>query len=408
MSTALDHPVAYPRPGEGYGLGRPPFRDEALGAWVVSRYDDCDRVVRDHETFCSANVLGPGRVEAFAPLAARMAEDPRAAAAMPFFHMTGIASDGDLHARERSFFAKLFAPAQIRAYEPTIRAVCEELTEAILGRSGVPFVQEFAMPLPVRVIAHALGMPPEDFRDFKRWSDGFESLTGVEPTADDIDNYLTTAVEFTEYILPLIDQRRREPAGDIISHVAGENDRGERLETDEILAMLAALMLAGNETSTAAISGTMLYLARKPDLQEQVRRDPALIPALVEEGLRLTAPSQGNFRTATADAEVGGVRIAAGDHLFVRFAAANRDEARYPDPLCPLLDRPDRTSHLTFGRGVHFCVGAPLARAELRISFETLLARTRSITLSDTEDAVTGIGNPMMFRVGELHVDVHD
>jgi cytochrome P450 len=404
--SALDFPVAFPRPGEGYGLGAPPFPDEQLGAWVVSAYADVDRVVRDHKTFCSANVLGPGRVEAFAPLAARVAEDPRAAAAMPFFHMTGIASDGDLHARERSFFAKLFTPGQIKAYEPTIRALCEDLTDAVLGRSGVQFVQEFAVPLPVRVIAHALGMPPEDFLDFKRWSDGFESLTGSDPTPEKLDAYLNTAVEFTAYISPLIEQRRREPAGDIISAVAGENDAGERLEIDEILAMLAALMLAGNETSTAAISGTMLYLVRKPELQAEVRADPTLIPALVEEGLRLTAPAQGNFRTATADTEVGGVAIAEGDHLFMRFAAGNRDDAQYPEPLCPRLDRPDRTSHLTFGRGVHFCVGAPLARAELRISFETLLARTGSITLSDREEAVVGVGNHMTARVGELYLDI--
>jgi cytochrome P450 len=164
-------------------------------------------------------------------------------------------------------------------------------------------------------------------------------------------------------------------------------------------------MLAGTETSTAAIAGTMLYGARSPELQAQVRAEPALIPSLVEEGLRLTAPAQGLFRTATTDAEVGGVPIAEGQHLFLHYAAANRDPARFEQPLAFRLDRPDKR-HLTFGRGPHVCVGAPLARAEIRIAFETLLARTTSITLADRDDPVVAAGNRMTARVGGLYLDL--
>jgi cytochrome P450 len=290
--------------------------------------------------------------------------------------------------------------------EPTIRALCEDLTVAIVDRDDVEFVETFAVPLPVQVIAYGLGMPREDFLDFKRWSDGFESLTGsLKPTPEQLDVFMATAVEFTDYIAPLVDERRRDPAEDIISTLASPNDEGELLETEEILSMVAALMLAGNETSTAAIAGTMLYLIRTPGLQDQLRADPSQMPALVEEGLRLTAPAQGLFRTATRDTEVGGVQIAQGDHLFLHYAAANRDDGRFEDPLAPRLDRPDKR-HLTFGRGPHVCVGAPLARAEVRIAFETILERTTTIALSEREEPVVPAGNEMTQRVGELYLEV--
>jgi cytochrome P450 len=400
----LDCPVAYPRPGEGYGLGGSPFRDERLGAWVVSEYADVDRVVRDGDTFSSANVLGPERAATFASVLARVQEDPRAATAMIYFQMVGF-TDGEAHCRERSFFNRAFTPARVRSYEPVIRVLVEELTDALLDGGGGEFVEEFAMPLPVRVIASALGMPPEDFRDLKRWSDGFEGLITLEPTDQELEAFLSAAVEFTAYITPLIEPRRYESTGDIISAVAGPNEAGDRLGNEEILALIASLMVAGNETTTAALAGTMMYLVRKPDLQTQVRADPNMIPALVEEGLRLTAPAQALFRTATKDAEVGGVTVAAGEHVYMRFAAANRDESRFEQPLCPVLDRPDKR-HLAFGRGPHVCPGAPLARAEMKIAFEMLLDRTKAIRLSDREDPVVAIGSAMTASVGKLYLEV--
>lgn len=400
--SKLDCPVGFPRPGEGYGLGAAPFRDEELDAWVISAYADVDQVVRDAQTFSSANVRGPARKEMIGRLVARMQADPRVADAKPY--MTGF-GDGEAHQRKRSFFNKAFTPGRVKAYEPFVQALCDELTEPMLDRVGVEFVSEFAVPLTVRVIAHILGMPPEDFVSFKRWSDGFEGLTTLEPTLDDLDAFLAAAVEFTPYITPVIEQRRQEPTGDVISAVASENDTGEQLETDEILQMLAILMLAGNETTTGALSGTMMYLIRAPELQGQLRADPTMIPALVEEGLRLTAPAGALFRTATVDAEVGGAKISKGEHVFIRFGAANRDAERFEQPLCPMLDRPDKR-HLTFGRGPHVCPGAPLARAVMRIAFETLLKRSTAIASSTTDDPVVPIGGQMTARVGRLYLDI--
>jgi cytochrome P450 len=400
--SALDLPIAFPRPGEGYGLGGCPFRDEQLGAWVVSAYADVDRVVRDGETFSSKDVLGPDRRETFGRLMAQIREDPRLTQATTY--MKGL-GDGDGHRRMRSFVNKAFTPARVKGYEPVIKALCDELTDAVLDRVGVEFVSEFAVPLTVRVIAHALGLPPEDHPSFKRWSDGFEGMTTLDPTPQQVDAFLTAAVEFTPYMTPLIELRRREPSGDVISAVTTENDLGERLELDEILKLLSGLMLAGNETTTGALAGTMMYLVRSPSLQAQLRADPTLIPALVEEGLRLTTPAGALFRTATTDTVLGGARIASGEHVFIRFGAANRDDERFEQPLCPMLDRSDKR-HLTFGRGPHVCPGAPLARAVLRIAFETLLERAAAITLSDRNDAIVPTGGPMTVRVGRLYLDV--
>lgn len=398
----LDRFIPFPRPEEGHGLGQPPFRDEALGAWVISSYQDVDRILRDHQTFSSKNVLGPERAKAASRFAADAEKDPRASVAMIYFRST---RDGEAHRRERSFFNTAFTPGRVKRYEPAIVALCTQLTDAIVGRSDVEFVGEFAVPLSVQVIAHTLGMPREHFGDFKRWSDGFEGLTTLESTPDHVEAFLAAADEFTAYMTPLIESRRAEPAGDIISDVAAVNEKGDQLTVEETLRTIAGLMLAGNETTTGALAGTMMYLVRKPDLQAEVRADPALIDALVEEGLRLSTPAQALFRTATTVAEIGGVEIAAGERVYVRFAAANRDEGRFDEPLCPHLGRTDKR-HLAFGRGVHVCPGAPLARAELRIALEMLLARTSLISLNARSDAVTPTGGEMTTRVGALHLDI--
>jgi cytochrome P450 len=406
VETAIDCPVAWPRPGEGFGLGAPPFWVEQMGAWVVSAYADLERVLLDPKTFSSEEVVGPDRAATFASLMADRSDDPRSATAMNYFRLPPITSDGEVHRREHDFVAKAFTPKRVRALEPMMRTLCEELTEDIVGRSAVPFVHEFAVPLPVQLIAHALGLPREDFTDFKRWSDGFHHMIGsLDPSDEVIEEFLAASAEYTAYITPLVEERRREPAGDIISAFAGENEAGEVMTDEEMLAMSSALLLAGNETTTAALAGTMLYLVRMPELQAELRADPTLIPALVEEGLRLTTPAQALFRKATADAEVGGVAIAEGQHLLLRFAAANRDPGQFDEPLCPRLDRVDKR-HLTFGRGIHTCLGAPLARTEIRIAFETLLSRSSSITLADREDAIVPGGNQVTAKVEEIYVDI--
>jgi cytochrome P450 family 142 subfamily A polypeptide 1 len=212
-------------------------------------------------------------------------------------------------------------------------------------------------------------------------------------------------VEFTEYISPIIEQRRRRPADDLISVVVGPNETGERLSTDDALAMCMVLRLGRNETVTASLGGATLYLARVPALHANLRATPALVPSFVEETLRLVTPPQMMFRTATADTDLAGARIAASDLLLLRPGAANRDGAQFQDPLVPRLDRPDRR-HLSFGRGVHVCPGTPLARAEAHRAGEPPGADELDHP-SDRDDAVVPASNAMTASVGELYLDFH-
>jgi cytochrome P450 len=389
------------------GVGRAPFFEPQLGAWVISSYHDVEDVLGDPDTFSSKWAVGPNREDMFAPLAAKASQDDRAATAMMYSRFRIGSSDGDVHRRQRSFVAKAFTPRRVRIYEPLIQQISDELTDAIVGRTAVPFVKEFSIPLPVKIIAVGLGLPPDDYLEFKRWSDAIKGLVGApQPTAEAFEEFTTATVELTAYIEPIIGQRRHEPTEDIISALVTENEVGETLSSDEILSDCMELLLGGNETTTAALSGMMLYLVRAPEVQEQAREDPTLIPAVVEEAVRLTSPAQGLFRRATTDTAVGGVPIAGGDYLLLRFAAANRDSVQFDQPFVPRLDRPDKR-HVGFGRGVHVCPGAQLARAEMRIALETLLERTSSITLSDREDAIVPEGNHMMATIGELYLDVN-
>ncbi len=405
--AALDRPIAFPRPDEGWGLGREPFRDEERGVWIVSRYIDVERILLDPDTFISKNTIGPNRDAIFEPMRARAAaNDPRAAAAIKYSRFPIVSDDGAVHKRERSFIGKAFTPRHVRSLEPMITQLCEELTDGLVGHSEAPFVRDFAVPLPVKVIAYMLGLPIEDFRKLRRWSDWFQGIIGSpQPSPEALERFETAAVEFTDYITPLIEERREHPGDDLISTLAAPNDEGERQSTDAVLAHTKAMLLGGNKTTSAGLSGTMLFIARSPELQAQLRADPTLIPTAVEEGLRLSTPVNVCFRTAAADAEVAGVRIAKGEHVLVRLNAGNRDRTRYADPLRPNVRRPE-LRHVAFGRGAHVCPGAPLARAEMRIAFETLLARTSSITVSDRDDAVVPVGNFHTATIGELHLDV--
>lgn len=403
-SAALDRPLAWPRPGEDELLGKPPYWDEGMQVWVVSAHADVERVLNDPGTFSSRFALGVQHATVFDPLRERVQRDPRARTASLYFRMAIESGDGDVHSRERGFIAKAFTPRQVRRFERLVTDTCAELTDAMLGRSDVDFVQEFAAPLPVKVIAYGLGLPLENWRTMKRWSDEFQGPIG-DSSPEKLERFVATAVEFTDYIRPLIEERRRAPGDDLLSVLTGENSDGDRLSDDEILAMCMALMLGGDETTAMGLSGSMLFLVRAPRIQEQLRANPELIPTFIEDALRLASPVQLLFRTATVDTDVAGVAISKDEHVLLRINAGNRDAARYEEPLLPLLHRRDKR-HLAFGRGVHVCPGAPLARLELRIAFETLLARTASITLADRADAVVAAGNPMTAAVGELYLDL--
>ena len=308
-------------------------------------------------------------------------------AAMPPMHgiwamasETMINREGADHARLRGLVNKAFTPRAVEALEPRIRGILASLLDDIDDAGGFDLMQAVAQPLPVIVIAEMLGVPPEDRARFKVWSDRRARL--LEPTVSPRERAiaLVASGEFDAYFRKIIAARREAPEDDILSALVQAEDEGERLNERETLNMLRLLLIAGNETTTNLIGNGMLALLRHPDQLRRLREDPGLIPSAVEELLRFDSPVQTTFRRALADCEVNGFELRKRDNLVVLVGSANRDPDAFEDP-----DRLDvgrgEAAQLSFGRGIHHCLGAPLARLEGRIVFEMLLERFSSIEL---------------------------
>ena len=268
----------------------------------------------------------------------------------------------------------------VNALEPHIRDLLGALLDEIGDPAGFDLMAAVAQPLPVIVIAEMLGIPPEDRAQFKLWSDQRARL--IEPTTSKAQREIGKAASnaLDAYVRPIISARRVDPQGDIVSALALAEERGERLTEREMLNMLRLLLVAGNETTTNLIGNGMLALLRHPEQLERLRQDPSMIPSAVEELLRFDSPVQTDFRRALEDCEVNGFPVRRREEIVAVLGAANRDPEvfEYPDRLD--VGRRE-IKHLSFGRGIHHCLGAPLARLEGRIVLEELLQRFSSIRL---------------------------
>jgi cytochrome P450 len=332
---------------------------------VVARYADVTTVLRDHQRFSVRRPEIPGRDRI----------DPFAGAP------TILTADPPIHTRLRRLVSKAFTPRRVRELEPRIRAITDELLTSV-GQAHFDAIAELANPLPVIVIAELLGISPDDHEQFKRWSNdligsfGREMATGPSPEGiaakDSLRGYLSKAVAV----------RRAKPADDLISALVAARDETEALSEDELLAFVVLLLLAGNETTTNLIGNGLLALCRHPEEQDRLRKNPELMPRAIEKMLRFDPPVQMTVRTITEATEIGGTRVEPNSMLFVLIAAANRDPAEFPNPETFDIAR-DPNQHLSFGEGIHFCLGAPLARLEGTIAIESMLKRFPRLRLAD-------------------------
>ena len=353
----------------------PVHRSRLMNAWVFSRYADVDAILRDHRRFAS-----DPRKRTLSRRQQGTLPDPG--------DYTMLFLDPPDHTRLRALVNKAFTRRAVNALEPHIRSLMNSLLDDV-DPSGFDLMEAVAVPLPVIVIAQMLGVPPEDRARFRTWSNRRARL--LEPTITPRER--TVAAEageaLDEYFVPIIKARRAEPEGDIVSALAQAEEEGEVLTEREMLNMLRLLLVAGNETTTNLIGNGMLALLRYPEELERLRADPSRIPAAVEELLRFDSPVQTDFRGALEDCEVSGVPVRRGDNLVLLIGSANRDPAVFADP-----DRLDvgrsEGSHVSFGRGVHHCIGAPLARLEGRIVLEVLLERFASMRLLDEHPRYRG------------------
>jgi len=260
--------------------------------------------------------------------------------------------------------------------------------------------------LPLSVIADQLGVPRADLPKFKRWTDGFTAQLSGLATGEDAREAVRRIVEFQGYFAARIEEAKRAPREDILSDLVRARVDGERpLDLPETLSILQQLLVAGNETTASAIAEGLLLLIRHPEQLRLVREDPSLVPNLVEEVLRLATPTASMWRKAKRDVQLGGVAIPAGSMLLLRFASANRDETRFADPDRFDVRRANASEHLAFGHGIHFCIGASLARKEMRIAFRALLDRFDALRLAAGRPEPSYKPSVLLRGLGELHLE---
>jgi cytochrome P450 len=353
---------------EAGGIHRVPGR----GFFLVSRYDTAMKVLKDTATFSSkAGVAVPRTPDG----SHRAPEDERV--------RTLLTADPPEHRKYRDLVNRAFSQKRVTSWEANIRTITDELIDGFIGTGRCELIYDFAVPLPLIVISDALGLPREHLRQFKQWSDGIARLGGLT-TPEEEAKIAEEPAAFGAYVAGMIEDRRRNLGDDFISDLIRARYDGERpLTLPELVSIVMQFLVAGNETTTNTIASGMVLLLRHPEQMAAARADFSLIPNLVEEVLRVEAPVQAHFRVAARDTELEGVAIPEGAGVGVVFGCANRDGAVFPEPETFDITRPNAGRHLAFSQGIHYCPGAPLARAESVIAFEHLLGRLKNIRLDE-------------------------
>ncbi|WP_156680865.1 cytochrome P450 [Sphingomonas profundi] len=353
----------------------PVYRDDGIGMVLLTGYAAMREVLRDPATYSNDidwMALRPGGVPAAS----------RALIAAEGFHEHPTLSrlDDPLHRQKRALVDKVFAASRIRKMGDEVDRIAHRLIDAFAGDGGCEFVSAFAVPLPCIIIASQIGVPEEDINLFRHWSDAIMARIG-NMLSDEEDLAATrVTVEAQLYLKAIIDRRRADPRDDIISDLIREPLEDDRLLDDaEIIALLSEILVGGNETTTSAIASGMRILIEQDGLAARLRADPDAMRNFVEEVLRLETPIQGLYRICTRDVVLDGVALAKGTAINVRWAAANRDPAVFACPAEIDLNRRNAGAHMTFGSGIHHCLGAALARLEMTASFRALVDRLDDI-----------------------------
>jgi cytochrome P450 family 142 subfamily A polypeptide 1 len=344
--------------------------DDKNQLWVVSRHEDVAYVSRTTDRYCSKHGVRPN-------------------VAAP---MSLISMDEPEHTRQRRLINKGFTPRQVKRLEPHIRDLSNQIIDEIEDRGEIDFVEDFAIHVPLIVIAELMGLDPDGRQNLYRWSD---AMMGGDGRTDADDPKLHAAAqafgEYVEYLVPIIEARRVEPRDDLISILTGAFDDGAldggdavavhgdgELTSDELLMFLCILVVAGNETTRNAITGGLKAFSAFPDEKQKLIDQPELIDIAVDEIVRYVSPVISFCRTVTEDHEFHGKQLRADEKVLLLYQSANRDERVFDDPDLFRIDR-DPNPHLGFGIGPHFCLGANLAKLEVKVVFEELFARLRDI-----------------------------
>lgn len=337
---------------------QPVYLEPDFGTYALTRYEDVYGALRDHGTFSSAQGISPGLRSSSGAMLTTM-----------------IMTDPPRHTRLRALVSRAFTPRVLALLEPWLASLVDDLIDAFPDSGDIDAVAQLTVPLPVTAIARVMGIPEEDGSKFKAWSDAVVGATDGTIA----EEARAKILEMMQYFGATIARRKAEPGDDLMSTIAFAEVDGERLTDPEMLGFCLLLLIAGNETTTNLLGNALSVLAARPDLWEALRANPARIPEAVEESLRFESPVQALFRTVTRDVELHGVPIPSGSKVAVCYAAANRDFREFPDPDDFRLDR-GLLAHVAFGYGIHYCLGAPLARLEAKVALERLTSRFRSLS----------------------------
>ncbi len=337
----------------------PVHRMRLQDAWTLTDYADVDVVLRDNRRFGNG-----GRDFGYIPQVSMLDMDPPE------------------HTKIRSLVSRAFTPRSVAALEPRIREAVDGLLDNVQDKKRFDLIADLAFPLPVIVIAEMLGVPPEDREQFNEWSNVASLI--VDPLLDErqVRQVQQTVDEVFAYFEAVAEERRREPQDDLVSALVTAEVDGERLGRDDLLVNLLLMLAAGNETTRNLIGNGALALLRNPSELRRLRDDPTLLDGAIDELLRFDSPVQLDSRIAREPIELRGKRIKPGQRLICLLGAANRDPQVFPDPARLDVAR-SAANHLAFGRGIHYCLGAPLAQLEGRVAFEALLPRLSNLRLAE-------------------------
>jgi cytochrome P450 len=362
--------------------------------WFVTRYDDAVAVLMDDVRF----TRDPARGFSSERYAAYTAETPEA---LRFIDDNMLNKDGEDHRRLRRLVTKAFTPRMVEQLRPRIQEIADGLIDAVEPRGAMDLVEEFAFPLPITVIAELLGIPTGERASFRRWSNAM-----VTPafTPEDVERLGEQAGEFVAYLRQLFERRRADQGADLVSALLQAEEEGDKLSEQELFGMVALLIIAGHETTVSLIGNAVLALLRHPDRRAELEDDPSRIGPSIEELLRYDSPVERTLnRWATEDVELGGKTVKRGESVIVILGSADRDPARFADP--DELDFAREDKHIAFGRGSHYCLGAPLARLEGEIAVATLLRRLPGLRLAVDVEQLSWRPVPLFRSLVELPVE---
>lgn len=344
-------------------------RVELFGAYAAARYEDAAAILKDPQRFSSEALavtaepawLGPN------PVARSM-----------------LSMDPPRHTQLRALINRAFGPAGMARLEAQVRQVSEELAEAAVSQGEVELVDAFTFVLPRNIIGAMLGLDPSTFSEFKRWSMNMGLISSATTQAQ-YEEIRSVVREMKDYLTAVIQERRRRPGEDMVSDLLRAEVDGQKLTDEQLLSFLFLLLPAGMETTTQLLGNSIVTLAQYPEHLELMRADKAHIPRFIEEVLRYESPTQLSFRMAMQDVELAGTKVPAGTLVLGVIGSANRDERVFEQPDRFLPGRDKGNQHLSFGYGVHFCLGAQLARMEARLGLEALVSRISGFRLRSPE-----------------------